>query len=59
MDADNMSEDSSKNQFVDLGYKVINCTDGNKVMRQYGITEGKKVADKMHDLRVLYLKNRN
>ena len=59
VDADNMSEDSSKNQFVDLGYEVINCTDGNKVMRQYGITEGKKVADKMHELRVLYLKNRN
>lgn len=58
VDADNMSEDNSKNQFVDLGYEVINCTNGNQVMKQYGITEGKKVANKMHEIRVSYLKNR-
>ena len=53
-----MSEDNSKNQFADLGYEVINCTNGNQVMKQYGITEGKKVANKMHEIRVSYLKNR-
>ena len=58
VDADNMSKNSYKNQFADLGYEVINCTDGNKVMKQYGITEGKEVANKMHEIRVLYLKNR-
>ena len=58
VDADNMSEDSSKNQFADLGHEIINCTDGDKIMREYGITEGKKVANKMHEIRVLYLKNR-
>ena len=59
VDADNMLEDSNKNQFADLGYEVINCTNGNKVMKQYGITEGKEVANKMHEIRVLYLKNRD
>lgn len=58
VDADNMSESSSKNQFAKLGYKVINCTNGDKIMKQYGITEGKKVANKMHEIRVLYLKKR-
>ena len=59
VDADNMSGDNSKNQFEDVGYEVINCTNGDKVMEQYGITEGKEVANKMHELRVLYLKNRS
>lgn len=58
VDADNMSEDSRKNQFAGLGYEVINCTNGDNIMRQYGITEGKEVANKMHEVRVLYLKNR-
>ena len=58
VDADNMSESSDKNQFANLGYEVINCTDGKKVMKQYGIAEGKEVANKMHEIRVLYLKNR-
>ena len=59
VDADNMSGDNSKNQFEDVGYEVINCTNGDKVMEQYGITEGKEVANKMHEIRVLYLKNRS
>ena len=58
VDADNMLEDSGKNQFADLGYEVIHCTDGDKIMRQYGITEGKEVANKMHEIRVSYLKNK-
>ena len=58
VDADNMSENGDKNQFANLGYEVINCTDGKKVMKQYGIAEGKEVANKMHEIRVLYLKNR-
>lgn len=58
VDADNMSEDINKNQFATLGYEVIDCTNGNYVMLKYGITEGIQVANKMHEMRVLYLKNR-
>ena len=58
VDADNMSENSNSNQFADLGYEIINCTNGNKIMREYGITEGKEVANKIHEIRLLYLKNR-
>ena len=58
VDADNMLGNGDENQFADLGYELINCTDGDKIMRQYGITEGKEVANKMHEVRVLYLKNR-
>ena len=56
VDADNMLENGDENQFAELGHEVINCTNGNKIMRQYGITEGKEVANKMHEIRVLYLK---
>ena len=60
VDADNMTENSDKqNQFAKLGSEIINCTDGNKVIKQYGITEGKEVANKMHEIRVMYLKNRS
>ena len=59
VDADNMSGDSDKNQFADLGHEIINCTNGDEIMRQYDITEGKEVANKMHEIRVLYLKNIN
>ncbi len=58
VDADNMSENSDKNQFADLGHEIINCTDGDKIIKQYGIKEGKEVANRMHEIRVLYLKNR-
>ena len=58
VDADNMEKDINKNQFATLGYEVINCINGNQVMQKYGITEGVAVANKMHELRVLYLKNR-
>ena len=58
VDADNMSGDSDKNQFADLGHEIINCTNGDEIMRQYDITEGKEVANKMHEIRVRYLKNR-
>ena len=59
VDADNMLGNGDENQFADLGHEVINCTNGDKIMRQYCITEGKKVANKMHEIRVLYLKNIN
>lgn len=58
VDADNMLENIDKNQFADLGYEIINCTNGKKIMEQYGLTEGIKIANKMHEIRVLYLKNR-
>ena len=57
VNADNMLGNGNENQFAELGHEVINCTNGNKIMRQYGITEGKEVAHKMHEIRVLYLKN--
>lgn len=57
VDADDMtSEKNNSNQFAKLGYEVINCTNGNKIMKKYGITEGKEVANKMHEVRVEYLK---
>lgn len=58
VDADNMSEDKNKNQFDDIGYEIINCTNGKKVMQKYGIFEGVGVASKIHEIRVLYLKNK-
>ena len=59
VDADNMLGNGDENQFAELGHEVINCTNGDKIMRQYGITEGKEVANKMHEIRVMYLKNIN
>lgn len=56
VDADNMSENKDINQFKDIGYDVLGCTNGNKIMNEYGIVEGKQVANKMHEIRVLYLK---
>ena len=58
VDADNMSEDINKNQFATIGYEIIKCINGNQVMQKYKITEGREVANKMHEERVLYLKNR-
>ena len=58
VDADNMLEDSNKNQFANLGHEVINCTNGNKIMKQYGIFEGREIANRIHETRVMYLKNR-
>ena len=58
VDADNMSEDINKNQFATIGHEIIKCINGNQVMQKYKITEGREVANKMHEERVLYLKNR-
>ena len=58
VDADNMSEDLNKNKFDALGYEVINCINGNQVMQKYGITDGIQIANKLHEVRVSYLKNR-
>lgn len=56
VDADNMSEDENANQFAVLGNAVINCVNGEEVMKQYGIESGKRVADKMHEIRVCFLR---
>ena len=57
VDADDMtSEKNNSNQFAKLGHEVINCTNGNEIMKKYGITEGKEVVNKMHEVRVKYLK---
>ena len=57
VDADDMtSENNNSNQFARLGHEIINCTNGNEIMKKYGITEGKEVANKMHEVRVKYLK---
>lgn len=56
VDADNMSEDECANQFAVLGHDVINCVNGEEVMKQYGIEAGKRVADKMHEIRVCFLR---
>ena len=59
VDADNMLGNGDENQFADLGHEVINCTNGDKIMRQYCNNKKKKVANKMHEIRVWYLKNIN
>lgn len=57
VDADDMtSKNNNSNQFAKLGHEIINCTNGNEIMNKYGITEGKEVANKMHEVRVEYLK---
>lgn len=57
VDADDMtSKNNNSNQFAKLGHEIINCTNGNEIMKKYGITEGKEVANKMHEVRVKYLK---
>ncbi len=58
VDADNMSKDKEINQFAKLGGEVINCINGNIVMKKYGTKEGIGIAKKMHEIRVLYLKNK-
>ena len=57
VDADDMSEEKEKNQFVDIGYKVINYTNGKEIMEKYKLEPGKQVANKLHEERVKYLKN--
>ena len=57
VDADDMtSKNNNSNQFAKLGHEIINCTNGNEIMKECGITEGKEVANKMHEVRVKYLK---
>ena len=58
VDADNMSNYLNQNQFAIIGHEVINCINGNDVIKKYNLTEGKDVANKIHEIRVLYLKNR-
>ena len=59
VDADDMtSENNNSNQFAKLGHEIINCTNGNEIMKEYGITEGKEVANKMHEVRVKYLREK-
>ena len=58
VDADNMSENKKVNQFKDVGQEILNCTNGSKIMKEYGLNQGIQVAYKMHEIRVLYLKNK-
>ena len=59
VDADDMtSKNNNSNQFAKLGHEIINCTNGNEIMKEYGITEGKEVANKMHEVRVKYLREK-
>ena len=59
VNADDMLKNGTLNQFVDLGYEVIKCVNGNEIMKEYNITCGREVADRMHEARVMYLKNRS
>ena len=56
VDADNMSEVVDINQFAEVGRKIIDCVNGKEVMERYNLMEGVKVASKMHEFRVEYLK---
>lgn len=57
VNADDMLENSNVNQFADLGYKVMNCVNGHKIMGQYGIAEGKIISEKLHEARINILRN--
>ena len=56
VDSDNITEEKNKNQFAELGYKIMNYINGKKVMEEYGINPGIQVANKLHEVRVRYLK---
>ena len=58
VDADDMTGNGDVNQFDELGREVINSIDGHMVMKQYGIVEGRAIANKLHEERVAYLKNK-
>ena len=58
VDADKGIENSSNDQFADLGYDVINYINGKDIMKKYDVKEGIEVARKMHEVRVEYLKNK-
>lgn len=55
VDADNMKE-NNKNQFEKLGYKIMNSFNGEDVMKKYKLKEGKQISNKLHELRISYLK---
>ena len=59
VDADDMLKNGTLNQFAELGHEVINCVNGNEIMKNYEITEGRKVASKIHEARVMYLRGLN
>lgn len=58
VDADNNLNNKNINQFRDLGYEIINYVNGYEVMKKYGISEGVQVKNKMHEIRIQYLKER-
>ena len=59
VDADDMLKNGTLNQSAELGHEVINCVNGNEIMKNYEITEGRKVASKIHEARVMYLRDLN
>ena len=57
VDADKNNDNENINNFSKIGHEVLNCTNGCKIMEEYGIKESSKVASIMHEVRVDYLKN--
>lgn len=57
VNADKNYEKENVNNFSKIGYEVLNCTNGSKIIKEYGIKESTKVAHIMHEVRVNYLKN--
>jgi hypothetical protein len=58
VNADNTSEDKSRNQFEKIGYEVMNSINGTEIMKRYKLSEGKEIKNRMHEYRVEFLKSR-
>ena len=58
VNADNTSEDKSRNQFEKIGYEVMNSINGTEIMKRYKLSEGKEIKNRMHEYRVEFLKSK-
>lgn len=56
VNADNCSGKTNANQFLKIGNEIMSKFNGDEVMKEYNIKPGIKLANKLHDLRVNYMK---
>ncbi len=59
VNADNTSDDKSRNQFEEIGYEVMNSINGTEIMNKYKLSEGKEIKNRLHEYRVKFLKSRD
>ena len=58
VNADNTSEDKSRNQFEKIGYEVMNSINGTEIMNKYKLSEGIEIKNRLHEHRVEFLKSK-